>query len=286
MFLIIGLVIVIVCVIGPFALHGGNLAVLWQPFELITIGGAALGAFIISNPKEILSHVGGAFGLAFKGGNLKKEDYLELLSMLFCVFKLAKMKGALALESHIEKPEESPVFKTFPKFLSHHHALEFFCDYMRMLTMGSDNPHQMSDLMDEELEILHSEHHRVASAIQTMSDGLPALGIVAAVMGVINTMGSINQPPEILGQMIGAALVGTFLGILMAYGMVGPIAAMLNNIYGTEHKYFLCIKAGILAYMNGYAPAIAVEFARKSIESDFRPSFFDVEKALQELPSF
>ncbi|HLD95944.1 MAG TPA: flagellar motor stator protein MotA [Alphaproteobacteria bacterium] len=286
MILIIGLVIVLACVVVPFVLHGGSLAVLWQPFELITIGGAAIGAFIISNPKEILSHVPAAFGVAFKGGNLKKEDYLELLTMLFCVFKLAKMKGALALEAHIEKPEESAVFKSFPKFMGHHHAVVFFCDYMRMLTMGSDNPHQMSDLMDEELDVLHHEHHNVASAIQTMADGLPALGIVAAVMGVINTMGAISQPPEILGRMIGAALVGTFLGILMSYGMVGPIAAMLTNIFESEHKYFLCIKAGILAYMNGYAPAIAIEFARKSIESDFRPNFYELEQALQEVPTF
>ncbi|MBI1954585.1 MAG: flagellar motor stator protein MotA [Proteobacteria bacterium] len=170
MTVIIGIIVVIACVFGAYMAHGGHLTVLWQPAELIIIAGAATGAFIIANPPTLLSHVPKALAHAFKGGSLKKADYLELLTMLFSVFKLARSKGSLALESHIENPEQSNIFSHFPKFASEHHALTFFCDYMRMITMGSENPHQMADLMDEEIEIHHHEHHKLVSAIQTMAD--------------------------------------------------------------------------------------------------------------------
>jgi chemotaxis protein MotA len=283
MLLLIGLLTVICCIFGSFAVHGGNLGVLWQPLEVVMIVGASVGAFIISNPVHVLKKIPGAFLTIASGGHIKKAAYLELLTMLFSIFKLAKTKGALALEPHIENPKESDVFTKFPKFLKDHHAVEFFCDYMRMLTMGSENPYQMSDLMDEEIEVHHHELEVVTGAIQNMADGLPAIGIVAAVLGIIYTMGSINQPPEVLGNLIAAALVGTFLGILLAYGAIGPMAASLKNVYESESKYYQCIKAGILAYMNGSAPVIAVEFARKSIESSYRPSFYEVEQALEAL---
>jgi len=281
MMLIIGAIIVLACVIGAYAAHGGHLAVLWQPLEFVIIAGSAIGAFLIGNPKAVLSQVGGAFGLAFKGTMYSKEDYVELLTMQFFVFKLIKTKGMLELESHVENPHESTIFSKFPSFLHNHHAVTFFCDYLRMLTMGSENVHQMDDLMTEEIEVHHHERAAIATALQTMGDSFPALGIVAAVLGVIHTMGSINQPPEVLGHLIGAALVGTFLGILLSYGFVSPISNIVRQLYENEGKYYQCMKAGILACMNGYPPAIAIEFARKSIESDFRPTFYELEAAIE-----
>ena len=191
----------------------------------------------------------------------------------------------LALEAHVEKPEESDIFAKYPKFLHDHHAVEFFCDYMRMLTMGSENAHHMADMMDEEIELHQHHRHVQGHALQTMADGMPALGIVAAVLGVIHTMGSINQPPEVLGHLIGGALVGTFMGILMSYGFVGPLANAANGAFESESKYYLCMKAGIIAHMNGYAPAISVEFARKSVEGLIRPTFYEVEAAISGEPA-
>ena len=283
MLLGIGSLIVLSCIFVTFAAIGGHLAVLWQPGEVVMIIGSGIGAFIITNPIHVLKKIPKAFGTIASGGSVKGPEYLELLTMLFSVFKLAKTKGALALEAHIEKPYESDLFEKFPKFLKDHHAVEFFCDYMRMMTMGSEDPHKMADLMEEELDVHHHELEEVSGAIQTLGDGLPALGIVAAVLGVIHTMGSINQPPDVLGYLIGAALVGTFLGIFVSYGFVSPMAGSLKGIYASESRYYQCIKSGILAYMSGEAPVISVEFARKSIESVYRPSFYDVEKALEEL---
>lgn len=260
--------------------HGGHVLILWQPAEFVIIIGAAIGAFIIGNTKYVLSHLGMSLGMAFKGAAFKKEDYIELLTMQYTVFKLMKTKGMLELEAHIEKPAESAIFQNYPQFNHHHEAVVFFCDYLRMLTMGSENAHQMEELMTQEIEIHHHERHMIASAIQNMADSMPALGIVAAVLGVIHTMGSINQPPEVLGKLIGAALVGTFVGILISYGFIGPIANLVKAVFESEAKYFQCMKAGILAYMNGYAPAIAIEFARKSIDSPLRPTFYELEEAI------
>ena len=263
---------------------GGKLYVLWQPFEIVIICGAAAGAFITSNRKPVLALTVKALACLVKGDKYDKAAYLELLSLLYTIFKLAKTKGWLALEQHVEKPDESPLFARFPRFKSDHHAVTFLCDYLRLLTLGSDNHHEMEALMDEEIETHHAEHHAVVTAIQTVADGMPALGIVAAVLGVIKTMGAITEPPEVLGKLIGGALVGTFLGVLLAYGFVGPIAASIKARHEAELRYFHCIKAGILAYMQGYAPAIAVEFARKALISDVRPTFYEVEKAVESLP--
>lgn len=282
---IIGIIFVIVCVIGGYLMVGGHLHVLWQPAEVVIIVGSAIGAFVISNSSHTLSAIPGAFGVIFGGGKIAKPQYIEVLCMQYTVFKLAKTKGMLELESHIENPKESSIFKNFPGFLHHHEALDFFCDYMRMLTMGTDNPHQMEDLMNEEIEIHHHHQGSAVTAIQNMADGMPALGIVAAVLGVIHTMGAISEPPEVLGHLIGGALVGTFLGVLMSYGFIGPLGGALKGIYDSEVKYLYCIKAGILAYLNGYAPAIAIEFARKAIEPDHRPSFLELEQAISNLSS-
>lgn len=285
MFVGIGLVVVLVCVLGAYAFHGGHLGVLWQPAEFIIILGAAVGAFIIGNTKSVLGQVTEAIKMALKPQIFSKDDYLELLCMQFAIFKVMKSKGMLEVESHIENPEESVIFHNYQTFLHNHHAVVFFCDYLRMLTMGSENPYQMEDLMNQEIDIHHHERHQVATAIQNMADSMPALGIVAAVLGVIHTMGSINQPPEILGKLIGAALVGTFAGILISYGFVAPLANKIKSSFDAEGKYYQCMKAGILAYMNGYAPAIAVEFARKSIEPDYRPTFYELEQAISNNPT-
>lgn len=284
MFFLIGLIVVIGSVIGGYMAMGGKLMVLFQPFELLIIGGAGVGAFIIANPLPVLKKSAAAFGQVMKGSPYTKESYLELLSLLYTIFKLAKSKGMLALEAHVEKPDESTLWQKFPGFAADHHAMTFLCDYLRLLTLGTDNPHEMEALMDEEIETHHQEQHQIVSAISTMGDGMPALGIVAAVLGVIKTMGAISEPPEILGKLIGAALVGTFLGILLSYGMIGPMAQSLKARYDAEAKYFQCIKAGILAYMQGYAPAVAVEFARKALLSNVRPTFYEVEEAVAVLP--
>jgi chemotaxis protein MotA len=285
MFLIIGAVVVFACVLGGYVAMGGKLGVLWQPFEAVIIVGAGIGAFIIGNPKSVIAKTGKAVGAAFKGAPYSKDDYIELLSMMFQVFKIAKSKGMLGLEAHIENPEESDLFADFPGFHGNHHAVTFFCDYLRMISLGTENAHELEALMDEELETHHHEHHQLGAAVQSMADALPALGIVAAVLGVIKTMGSITEPPEVLGKLIGGALVGTFLGVFVAYGFVGPLATSINAAYEAEGKYFQCIKAGLLAYMNGYAPAVCVEFARKALLSDVRPTFYEVEEATSALPN-
>ncbi len=285
MLVIVGAVIVIASVIGGYIANGGNLLVLFQPFEIMIIVGAAVGAFIISNRKPVLSATGKAIPGLLKGEKHDKDAYLELLTLLYSVFKMAKTKGALALEQHVEKPDESALFQRFPKFAGDHHAVVFLCDYLRLLTLGTDNHHEMETLMDEDIETHRTEHHAVVSAISAVADGLPALGIVAAVLGVIHTMGSITEPPAVLGHLIAGALVGTFMGVLLSYGFVAPIASAIKARGEAEERYFLCMKAGILAYMQGYAPSVAVEFARKALNTDVRPTFYEVEGAVENMPA-
>lgn len=284
MFLLIGAAVVIVCVLGGYTAMGGHLAVLVQPFEFVIIAGAAAGAFIIGNPKWILVRSAKGISQAMKGSAYKKEHYLELLSLMYQIFKLAKSKGMLVLEPHIENPEESDLFANFPHFHGNHHAVTFLCDYLRLISLGTENGYELEALMDEEIETHHSEHTQVAGAIQTMADGMPALGIVAAVLGVIKTMGAITEPPEVLGHLIGGALVGTFLGVFLAYGFIGPIATVLKSTYDAETKYLQCIRASLLAYVQGYAPAVAIEFARKALLTDVRPTFYEVEEAVSAMP--
>ena len=227
--LIVGAIIVFVCVFGSYAAMGGHLEVLWQPFEFVIILGAAIGAFIIGNPAPVLKAVPGMFGTLMKGPKYKQECYVELLAMQFALYKLAQQKGMTAIEPHIENPSESTLFNAFPTFAANHHAVEFVCDYMRMVTMGADNVHEIDALMDEELETHHQEQERIVSAMQSLADGTPALGIVAAVLGVIKTMGAISEPPEVLGHLIGGALVGTFFGVFVAYGFFAPMAAVAQE---------------------------------------------------------
>ncbi|HEY8575144.1 MAG TPA: flagellar motor stator protein MotA [Devosia sp.] len=277
--LIIGILIVIGCVVGGYLGVGGHMQVLWQPFEFVIILGAAIGAFVIGNTGPIIKGTLGAFGTLFKGPKYNKEAYVELLGMQFSMYKLIQSKGILALEQHIENPHESTLFNRFPKFAANHHAVEFVCDYMRMVTLGANNVHEIEALMDEELETHHQEQERIVGAVQALADGTPALGIVAAVLGVIHTMGAISEPPEVLGHMIGGALVGTFFGVFVAYGFFAPFAQSLKNIYESESKYFLSLKVGLLAHISGQVPVMAVEFARKSLFAEVRPTFAEVDEA-------
>ncbi|WP_240230113.1 flagellar motor stator protein MotA [Devosia lacusdianchii] len=281
--LIIGIVVVFASVLGGYMALGGHLEVLFQPFEYVIILGAAIGAFIIGNSGAVLKGTMGTFGTLFKGPKYNKAAYIELLGMQFTLYKLVQSKGILALEQHIENPHESTLFNRFPKFAANHHAVEFVCDYLRMVTLGANNVHEIEALMDEELETHHQEQHRLVNAMQSLADGTPALGIVAAVLGVIKTMGSIAEPPEVLGHMIGGALVGTFFGVFVAYGFFGPFAQSLRNSYEAESKYFLSLKAGLLAHISGQVPVMAVEFARKALLSEDRPTFAEIDESTSNL---
>ena len=281
MFFLIGFIVVAGSVVGGYLGSGGHLGVLWQPFEFVIIFGCAIGAFVVANPKAILAGTAKSFGKLMKGSAHNKACYLELLGMLYSVFKLAKTKGDLALEAHVEQPNESPIFQNFPTFTRDHHAVEFVCDYLRLLTLGTGNPHEFEAVIEADLEVHHAEKHAIAGALQGVADGLPALGIVAAVLGVIHTMGSITEPPEVLGHLIGGALVGTFSGVLASYGLVAPMAKSLENTFSAESRYLECIKTGIIAHMQGYAPQVSVEFARKTLNNDIRPSFGEVEEMIQ-----
>jgi chemotaxis protein MotA len=284
MLVIIGAVIVIGCVAGGYLMNGGHFAVLIQPNEFLIILGAAVGSFVIGNSKANIKATLQGLKRAMKGQVYKKADYVELLSVLYQLFRLAKTKGMLALEQHVEKPDESTLFAQFPKFQHDHHAVEFLCDYLRLMTLGTENPNEVETLIDAELETHHGELHGASHAIQLMADGMPALGIVAAVLGVIHTMGSITEPPAVLGELIGAALVGTFFGVLCSYGFVAPLSSAVAQVDAADGKYFQAMKNGLLAHMQGYPPAVSVEFARKVIGSTDRPTFYEVEQAVSALP--
>ncbi len=283
MFVIIGFIIVVGSIGLGYSIHGGNFAILWQPSEYIIIGGAAIGAFLVGTPRATLSAVGKAFPLIFRGSRYHEKQYLELLCMLYTFFKIARVKGDMALEPHVEKPAESDIFKQFPTITKNHEAMDFLTGYMRILTLGSNNANDLETIMDNEIESFEHEVHAVSGAVQTMADGTPALGIVAAVLGVIVTMGAITEPPEVLGLLIGAALVGTFFGVLMAYGFIGPIASAMAGALNPDVEYLRVIKAGLIAHMQGYAPQISVELARKTIGPESRPSFSAVDIACNNL---
>ncbi len=284
MLFIVGFLVVVGSVIGGYSVHG-DLTVLWQPIEFVIIFGGAFGAFLIANSKRVVMGVVKSMSKVVTGPQYNKEAYEELLGVLFSVFKLAKTKGDLALETHVEAPDTSPLFMNFPTFLGNHHAVEFLCDYLRILTLGASNPHEVEAVMEVELDIHHEEDTAISGAVLTMGDAMPALGIVAAVLGIIVTMGSITEPPEILGGLIGAALVGTFAGILLSYGFVTPMGKSLENTFNADANYLSCIKTAIIGHMQGYAPQISVEFARKSLGSEVRPTFAEVEEMLENLPS-
>ncbi|MCI5060061.1 MAG: flagellar motor stator protein MotA [Alphaproteobacteria bacterium] len=256
-----------------------------MPAEVMIIIGVAIAAFLIANPVSLVKQTLNAFKCLSKPAAHDKNSYIEMLSLLFTLFKLARTKGWLALEQHIEQPEDSDLFGQFPSVKQNHHALVFLCDYLRIISLGNDNPHEIEALMDEEIETIAHHEQQPGHAMQTMADGLPALGIVAAVLGVIKTMASIDQPPEVLGKLIGSALVGTFLGVWAGYGFAGPFAGAMLTRAETEIMYYKCMKAGIIAFLNGAAPQVAVEFSRKLLPHDVQPTFIELEDKLNELPT-
>ena len=282
MLFIVGFLVVIGAVIGGYSVHG-DLTVLWQPIEFVIIFGGAFGAFMIANPKSVVMGVLKNFSRVITGPKYNKAAYEELLGVLFSIFKLAKTKGDLAMETHVEAPQDSSLFANFPTFLKDHHAVEFLCDYLRILTLGASNPHEIEAVMEAELDLHHHDDTAISGAVLGMGDAMPALGIVAAVLGIIVTMGSITEPPEILGGLIGAALVGTFAGIFLSYGFISPMGKALENSFGADASYLNCIKTAIIGHMQGYAPQISVEFARKSLASEFRPTFAEVEEMIGNL---
>ncbi|MFN6955610.1 MAG: flagellar motor stator protein MotA [Acetobacteraceae bacterium] len=285
MMAIIGVVVLFGMVFGGYLLAGGKMDIIVKalPFELMMIGGAAIAGLLIANSMHDVKHTAGALGKVLKGSKFGRQDYLDILSLLYFFVRLAQTKGAMALEPHIEKPEESAAFQKFPKILADHHAVSLICDYLRMVGMNADDPHQIEDVMSRELKKIREEELHAAHALQTMADGLPALGIVAAVLGVIKTMASIAEPPEILGKMIGGALVGTFLGVFLSYGIVGPIAGRVKAVVEEEARYYDVIKAVIVAHLHGNAPQVAVESGRKVVPTLHMPSFQELEPVLQEL---
>ncbi len=282
MFQIIGIVLLFALVFGSYIISGGNFGVILHalPHEMMAIGGAGVAAFLISNSVPVIKATLSGLGKCFAGPKWKRDDYRDLLSLLFQLTKTMKSKGVIALESHIEKPAESAIFQKFPRIMKDHFAIDFICDTLRMMTMNLEDPHQIEDAMEKQLEKHHHEAQAPAMALQSLADALPALGIVAAVLGVIKTMGSITKPPEVLGGMIGGALVGTFLGVFLAYGLVGPLAARLKAIVDEETAFYKIIQSVLVAHLHGNAAQISVEIGRGDIPTPAQPSFAELEEAL------
>ncbi|HMU63682.1 MAG: flagellar motor stator protein MotA [Nitrosomonas sp.] len=278
----VGYLIVIISVFGGFALAGGHLVSLFQPVELLMIGGGALGAFFVGNSGKAIKATLKALPHVFKGAKYTKDVYMELMTLLYEILGKIRKEGLMAIEADVEDPHKSPLFSKYPKILSDHHVIEFITDYLRLMVGGNLNPLEIENLMDGEIETHHQEEEVPIHAIAKLGDGLPAFGIVAAVMGVVHTMESVGIPPAELGKLIAAALVGTFLGILLAYGFVGPLASKLEQRLHESSKLLECIKVTLLANLNGYAPALAIEFGRKVLYSTERPSFAELEKHVKQ----
>jgi chemotaxis protein MotA len=277
MFVIIGYIVVIGSVLGGYIAGGGHAGALMQPLELVMIGGGALGAFVVANSSKALKALTRTLPSVLKGSKYTKTRYMDMMQMLYDVLTKARKEGLMAIESDVENPHESPIFSKYPLISGDHHLMEFITDYLRMMVSGNLNAHGIENLMDIEIETHHHEAMVPPHAVQKMADGMPAFGIVAAVMGVVHTMGSVGRPPAELGEMIAHALVGTFLGILLAYGFIGPIADLMTGKVDEATKELQCVKVTLLASMQGYAPAIAVEFGRKVLYSTERPTFGELE---------
>ncbi|MDZ4074547.1 MAG: flagellar motor stator protein MotA [Hylemonella sp.] len=279
MLVIIGYAVAMGCIFGVYIVHGGNIGVILTalPFELITIFGGALGAFVVNNQPKVLKATIAMIPQALKSSKYTKERYLELMAMLYDILQKARKEGLMAIEKDVENPHESPIFQKYPVVGSDHHVVEFTTDYLRMMVSGNLNAHEIESLMDNEIETHHQEAHGPIAAIARLAGALPAFGIVAAVLGVVNTMGSVGQPPAVLGGMIASALVGTFLGILLAYGVVEPLGGLLEQKAQDSAKELECIKSTLLASMQGYNPSTAIEFGRKVLFSTERPTFIELE---------
>ncbi|MCP5232898.1 MAG: flagellar motor stator protein MotA [Zoogloeaceae bacterium] len=277
MFLIIGYVLILAASLGTYAVHG-SLAALWVPTEYIAIVGLMIGGFVAGNGIKAIKATVGALPSVFKGSAYSKAFYMDLLAMLYEILSKVRKEGLMAIEGDVENPESSPIFSKYPAFLADHHAVEFLTDYLRMMVGGNLNAFELENLMDIEIETHHGEAHVPVHVVSKVADSVPAFGIVVAVMGVVNVMGSVGQPPAVLGKMIGGALVGTFLGILVSYGFVAPVAGQLEQKMEEGSKIYQCMKVVLLASMNGYAPQVAIEFGRKVLNSTERPTFQELEE--------
>jgi len=279
--IIVGALIVLLCVAGGFVLNHGHLSALWQPYELLIIAGAASGGFVIANPKKTIMGVLRGVPSLIGGSKYGKQSYMDLLSLMYALFGKARKEGLMAIEDDVEEPEKSEIFKKYPKILKDHHVLEFITDYLRIIVAGNMNAFELENLMDVELETHHHEQESTSHAVSRVADALPGFGIVAAVLGIVITMGSLGGPPAQIGEHVAAALVGTFLGILLAYGFISPMGTALEHKALEESKYLGCAKVCLLANLNGYSPPIAVEFGRKTLPTDLRPSFKELEEHLK-----
>ena len=279
MFSIIGIVVVFGSIVAGYLMEHGNLKVLMQPAELIIIGGAAAGTVLTANPLHILKEIAGGVAGVFGSSKFGKQRYIESLKMIYELLNKARKEGLVALESDIEEPEKSPLLSNYKDFVKNHHALNFVCDTMRMAVSGGVEVFDLDQMLDSDMEVHHHEATEPVSALSTMADSLPGLGIVAAVLGVVITMGALGGPPEEIGHKVAAALVGTFLGILLCYGLVGPLAARMGKISEEEHAFLQVLRVVMIAFLKGIAPIMAVEIGRRSVPGHVRPSFKEVEQA-------
>lgn len=278
---IVGLCVVVACIVGGYLMEGGNLSVLWQPAEFVIIFGAAIGAFLISSPLRVVKLTLKGFTSVFTAKTPGKNEYLQLLCSLYDLLVLTKHEGIIALESHANNPAESSIFKPYPYVLKNHHVLQFICDNIKTYSMAGMETHEFETLMDIDIETLHTEELVPAGSIAKFSDSLPGMGIVACVLGVVLTMGKINEPPEVLGHHIGAALVGTFLGILLSYAFVSPFAAHIEHQAQDQHALMSISKIAVLSFAAGWPPALALEAARRAVPSMGRPTFEELESAVR-----
>ena len=276
--IILGIIIALGCIIGGFMMHGGQILALFQPSEVMIICGASFGAMVIGNPLSVTISVIKSASVLLTPSKYKKQLYLDLLTLLYDIFNKTRREGLMAIEADIEEPEVSPIFANYPSILKDHHAVEFICDYLRIMVAGNMAPHELEALIDQELDGHHQEAALVPAAISKAADGLPGFGIVAAVLGIVITMGKLGGPPSEIGHSVAAALVGTLLGILFAYGFVGPFSTYLEHKNREEAHFYECIKACLVASMNGVPPQIAVEFGRKVLYHSVRPSFQELEE--------
>ena len=280
MLLLVGYVIVLLASLGTYAVHG-SLGALWVPMEYLAIVGLVIGGFIAGNGSKAIKATLAALPGALKGGKYNKAAYVDVLALLFEILAKVRKEGLMSIENDIENPEASPIFSKYPNIVADHHVVEFLVDYLRMMVGGNLNAFEIENLMDIEIETHHHEAHLPAAIMAKVADGAPAFGIVVAVMGVVNVMGSVGEPPAVLGKMIGGALVGTFLGILVSYGFVAPIASQLEQKAEVDGKIYQCIKVVLLASMSGYAPQVAIEFGRKVLLSSDRPGFTELEEEIK-----
>jgi chemotaxis protein MotA len=282
MFSIIGIVIVFGAVLAGFMMEKGPVAVLVQPSEFVIILGAALGTMLAANPLHVLKRLVGGLTGVLKGSKYSKSRYVELLKMMFNLFNRARKDGLVGIETDVEEPQKSPVFSKYPSFLNDHHVRDFVCDTMRMAITGGATPFDVDQMMELDMEVHHTGATNPAAALTTMADALPGLGIVAAVLGVVVTMSSLGGPPEEIGHKVASALVGTFLGILLCYGMVGPLAINMTKLIDDEHAYYHVLRVVMLSFIKGMSPLLAIEMARRAIPEHVRPSFQEVEKACRQ----